>query len=174
MVRATILAQGRVDQWNSARRVTSDLEDLPKYYRDKVTRSLEQEGDNLRAATSPSPNNGTEFDLWFNPQHVENTPRFRATVLHELCHGYIGVGKSHNDQWRRLYTRVLCHYDATVAEIDCWPSLVDLANWRYTKRGRTEATKDFLKRINADKSRWLEQASQEADKVDGLWVKMTR
>jgi len=172
LVRATILAGGRVDTWNTLRRVTSDLNDLPKYYRDKVTRSLEMEGSLLRAACNPSPNNSMEFDIWVNPDVVDETDRFRATILHELCHGYIGVGKGHNEQWRRLHARVLYHYHYTVHTVDNWPALVDLANWSYTKRGKSETTKDFLKRIHTDKERWIRQADEDQQKVNDTWCKM--
>jgi hypothetical protein len=172
LVRATILASGRVDQWNSPRRVTSNLEDLPKYYRDKVARSLVVEGQHLRAATSPSPNNQREFDIWFHPEVVGTNPRFTSTVLHELCHGYLGVEKGHNEQWRRLHARVLYHYHWTVGSIDHWPALVDLANWSYTKRGKSESTRDFLKRISADKDRWIRQADENQQKVNDIWCKM--
>lgn len=173
LVRATLLASGRIDVWNTVRRVTSDLNELPKFYRDKVTRSLELEGDMLRAAASPSPNNRLEFDLWFNPAVVDNGDRFRATILHEICHGYIGVEKGHTEQWRRLYARVLFHYHYTVASIDHWQALVDLSNWSYTKRGKSESTRDFLKRINADKERWVLQANEERDRVRDTWNRMT-
>lgn len=173
LVKAVILSSGPVDTWHTIRRVTSDLNDLPKSYRDKVTRALELEGELLRAICSPSPNNDYEFDLWFNPAVLDNTSRFQATILHELCHGYIGVDKGHNDQWRRLYTRTLFHYHNQVAPIDHYISLVDLSNWRYTKRGKSETSRQFLKRINSDKTRWLQQADEERDRVRDIWKRMS-
>ncbi len=172
LVRATLLAGGRVDIWNTPRRVTSSIEDLPKFYRDKVTRCL-NEGEMLRGASNPSPNNRHEFDLWFNPDIVGTTDRFQATVLHELCHGYVGVEKGHESPWRRLYARTLFHHHHAVAPIEHRSSLVDLANWSYTKRAKSETTAQFLARIHLDRAVWFDQAEHEHDRVKQAWTKMT-
>lgn len=50
-----------------------------------------------------------EFDIWVNPAYTKNTPRFRATLAHELVHGYAGLKYGHNAHWRRWYYRVLWH-----------------------------------------------------------------
>ncbi len=50
-----------------------------------------------------------EFDIWVNPAYVKNTPRFRATLAHELVHGYAGLKYGHNAHWRRWYYRVMWH-----------------------------------------------------------------
>lgn len=173
LVRATILAGGKVETWNSVRRVTSDLRDIPKTYRDKVARELDVQKGLLRAACNPSPYNDHEFDIWVNPEVVGDSQRFRATVLHELCHGYRNVWEGHDVQWRRLHARVLFHYHYTVHSIDHWPALVDLANWSYTKRGKSESTGDFLKRIAADKEKWIKQAEEDQQRVNDLWCSIT-
>lgn len=173
LVRATILASGRVDTWNSIRRVTSDSLHLAKSDRDKVTRSIDENGERLRAATIPCQHSATEYDLWFNPDVVDDTGRFRATVVHELCHAYLGVECGHQERWRRLYARTLYHYHFAVEPIDHWHSLVDLANWTYTKKTKSESTNQFLRRIHGDKEKWIRQANEEFDRVADIWTRMT-
>lgn len=172
LVRATLLASGRVDVWNSPRRITTDHQTLAKAHRSKVAEFLEAP-EEIRGVTFPSQNNAYEYDIWLNPAIVdENDANFRATILHELCHGYRGVGKGHDQSWRRLYARALFHYNFTVATIDHWGAIVDLTNWRYTKRGKTESTGDFLKRIAADKEKWIKQAEEDQQRVNDLWCSM--
>lgn len=173
LVRATVIASGNAGPWwNSPRRITSDHQSLPKAHRAKVADFLEQPGE-IRAVTFLSQNNDMEFDIWFNPELVKpEDPNFRATVIHELCHGYRGVGKGHDQAWRRLYAKSLFHYHHLVHTIEHHIALVDLTNWRYTKRGRTEKTGQFLKRINDDREIWLRQAYEELDQVQELWMKL--
>lgn len=173
LVRATILASGRVDQWNSVRRVTSDPAHLAKSDRDKVTRSVDTNGERLRAATIPCQHSATEFDLWFNPDVINMSDRFKATVIHELCHVYLGVEQGHQERWRRLYARTLYHYHFSVEPINHWHSLVDLANWTYTKRAKSESSSQFLRRINGDKEKWIRHANDEHDRVTDIWNRMT-
>jgi predicted SprT family Zn-dependent metalloprotease len=173
LVRATILASGRVDQWNSIRRVTSDSLHLAKSDRDKVARSIDTNGERLRAATIPCQHSATEYDLWFNPDVVNGSDRFTATVIHELCHVYLGVEHGHQERWRRLYARTLYHHHFAVNPIDHWHSLVDLSNWTYTKRSKSESSGQFLRRINGDKEKWIRHANDEHDRVAGLWTRMT-
>jgi hypothetical protein len=172
LVRATLLASGRVDQWNSVRRVTSDPQHLAKSDRDKVTRSIDTNGERLRAATIPCQHSAYEFDLWFNPDVVDGTDRFKATVIHELCHVYLGVEFGHQERWRRLYARALYHHHFSVEPIDHWHSLVDLANWTYTKRSKSESSGQFLRRINGDKEKWIRHANDEHDRVAEIWNRM--
>lgn len=172
IVRATVLASGTVHTWNSPRRVTTDPMDLSKAHRVKVAEFLNQPGE-IRGVTFTCENNDYEFDIWINPAVVQaDNPNFRSTLLHELCHGYRGAGKGHDPAWRRLYARALFHYHYASYTIDHYISLVDLANWRYTKRGKTETSGDFLKRINHDRETWLRQADDEHEKVHDIWAKM--
>jgi predicted SprT family Zn-dependent metalloprotease len=173
LVRATILASGRVDQWNSVRLVTSDLNRLPKSDRDRVASAASKDGTFFRACCLPCTHNQYESDLWFNPAVVDGSDRFRATVLHELCHVHVGVSAGHGDRWRRLYARVLYHYHFEVSPINHWHSLVTLANWSYTKRSRSESTGQFMRRINGDKEKWIRQANDEHDRVMEIWTRMT-
>jgi hypothetical protein len=173
LVRATVLASGRVETWNSIRLVTSDLTHLPKSDRDRVASAASKDGTFFRACCLPCAHNEYEADLWFNPLIVDGSDRFRATVLHELCHVYLGVKAEHGDRWRRLYARVLYHYHYEVSPINHWHSLVTLANWSYTKRGKSESSGQLLRRINGDKEKWIRQANEEHDKVIETWTKMT-
>lgn len=50
-----------------------------------------------------------EFDIWVNPAYGKDNPRLRATLAHELVHGYAGLKYGHNTHWRRWYYRVLYH-----------------------------------------------------------------
>ncbi len=171
-MRATLLAHGKLETWNTPRRVTTDVRDLDRVRHPVVARCLSETGI-TRAITFTSTHNRHEFDIWINPDVVEpENPNFSATVLHELCHGYLGTEKEHNKTWRRLYARVLFHYDHAISPIDHHPALVDLANWRYTKRSKTETTSQFLKRINADRDTWLRQAEDEMERVEATWKRM--
>lgn len=172
LVKATVLASGRVGTWNTVRRVTSDPMDLAKAHRVKVSELLAAP-EEIRGIAFTCQNNVNEFDLWINPGIVDSdNSNFRATVVHELCHGYRGTGKGHDPVWRRLYARSLFHYDAQVHTINHHSSLVDLSNWRYTKRGKTETTPQFLKRINADRDKWRAQAEDESEQVGTIWKRM--
>lgn len=51
----------------------------------------------------------TEFDIWVTPTYYRNSPLFRATLAHELVHGYAGLKYGHNAHWRRWYYRVMWH-----------------------------------------------------------------
>ncbi|MFN2638063.1 MAG: SprT-like domain-containing protein, partial [Gemmatimonadaceae bacterium] len=173
LVRATLLATGRVDTWNSVRRVTTDVQDLERVRRHVVTRSLSQTG-SVRGITFEAQHNRHEFDMWLNPDAVtEDNSNFRATLVHELCHVYLGTSRGHDKVWRRLYARALFHYHHAVSPIDHHIALVDLNNWRYTKRAKSENTAQFLKRINADREDWIVQASHEFEKVNETWKRMT-
>lgn len=172
LVRATLLADGRVDTWMSLRRVTTKVEDLETIRRPVVTRHLEK--GNIRGFTFTATHNEHEVDLWFHSGWVDPVnPNFRASILHELCHAYLGTRKGHDKTWRRLYARCLFHYHHAVYPIEHHMSLVDLNNWIYTKRGKQETTNQFLKRINADREAWVIQASHEFERVKETWKRMT-
>lgn len=50
----------------------------------------------------------TEFQTWIMPA-FNDSQYFRAVLLHELVHGYVGIQYNHGPQWRRWYYRVLWH-----------------------------------------------------------------
>lgn len=172
LVRATLLASGRVETWNSVRRVTTNIDDLERVRRHVVTQSLSTQGE-LRGITFASTHNGSEFDVWINPSIVDaDNPNFRATVIHELCHVYLGTKRGHDKTWRRLYARALFHYHHVVSLIEHYKALVDMTNWRYTKRAKSESTSEFLRRINTDREAWIVQAVSELERVEECWNRM--
>lgn len=173
LVRAAILARGRVQNWNSLRKVTTVSRDVPTKHRHRIDEGLNSPTEVLHAITLVCPHNEYEFDLWINPVVVHPTKgNFRATILHELCHGYLGVARGHDSSWRRLYARVLFHYHTQVYAIDHYESLVTLANWSYTKRTKSETTSHFVKRIDLDKKIWLDEAKTEAQQVADIYARM--
>jgi len=172
LVRSVFLAPGRVETWNTLRRVTTEPKDVSALYRKEIyERSLDTQ---LRAACVPVEHNGYEFDIWFNPAIVSATDQsFKATIAHELCHGYLGTHRGHQRSWRRFYVRSLWHYNRQVEPISHLESLVDLMFWRYTKRMDGERTKDFLKRIRLDRDDTLAYAETESDKVAQIFQRIT-
>jgi hypothetical protein len=162
VVRATILANGRVNTWNSPRLVTTNNKALHKRH----TAVCEEGANNdVRAICFRCTHNPHEFDIWVNPILTSHDVHYRVTLLHELCHGYIGPEKGHGGQWRRLFARALIHYSNQEHTIDFCSSLVDLANWTYTKRGRSETTDQFLSRIKRDKEWAYKVTAKESDIV---------
>lgn len=172
IVRAVILSSGRVEVWNTPRRVTTDSKDLAPAHRSVVARSMSETGD-FRGLCFTCTNNPLEFDLWFNPAIVDRyNSNFWATVIHELCHGYLGTQHGHDQVWRRLYARALFHCHHEVHAIDHHVSLVDMANWRYTKRAKSETSAQFLKRINKDRAKWIATGFEQADRVAEIYKRM--
>lgn len=75
------------------------------------------------------------FKIWMNPELAPDSLLFEMTILHELCHGYLGPGTMHNRLWRRYYGVVLSMYSALVN-----PKLLDV-DWQVRhiiRRYRTE------------------------------------
>jgi len=50
-----------------------------------------------------------DFKIWLNPDIKAGSLLFELTLLHELCHGYIGP-LMHGKAWRRYFGRVLILY----------------------------------------------------------------
>lgn len=173
LVRSVFMAPGRVEVWNSLRRVTTDPREVSSEYREEI---YEQANSSalLRAACIPVQQNSYEFDLWVNPAIVSATDEpFKATLVHELCHGYLGTSNGHERPWRRFYTRALYHYHRQIHPLEHLDSLVDLVFWRYTKRGKDERTHEFLKRIRQDKQDAIAYAELEADRVQQIFKRIT-
>ncbi len=53
------------------------------------------------------------FSIWVNPSYTGDCYWFRATLVHELVHGYAGLRYGHNAHWRRWYYRVMWHMAQT-------------------------------------------------------------
>lgn len=172
LVRSVFMAPGRVDVWNSLRRVTTDPKDVSVHYRKEIYERASQTT-HLRAACVPVSHNAYEFDLWINPAIVSSTDEpFKATLLHELCHGYLGSHKGHERDWRRFYTRTLYHYHRQVHPLEHLESLVDLVFWRYTNRVKDERTHEFLQRIRRDKQDAMTYAESEAYRVQQIFKRI--
>lgn len=163
-LRCTILANGRVDSWNSPRVVTTDLSKLSKRYRTVCS----TQGDGTNAICFTCDHNPHEFDIWVNPERDIRSESYRVTLLHELTHGYLGTTKGHNAQWRSLFARTLWHYSEHYYSLECLKSYVDLAYYRYTKRGKTESSKQFLERIQQDRDLTFKAAEREHSRVAAL------
>lgn len=173
LVRSVFLASGRVDVWNTLRRVTTKTNEVSPMYRQEI-HDKTLSGATLRAACIPVQHNGYEFDIWVNPTIVsERDEPFKATLLHELCHGYLGTHMGHERSWRRFYTRTLWHYHRQIAPLSHLEPLVDLVFWRYTKRVKGERTHEFLQRIRQDKKDVLAYADLEADRVQQIFKRIT-
>lgn len=54
-----------------------------------------------------------DFKIWLNPDIDAGSLIFELTLLHELCHGYIGP-VMHGKTWRRYFGRVLILYGQLV------------------------------------------------------------
>lgn len=50
-----------------------------------------------------------DFKIWINPNLMSSKLLLELTILHELCHGYIGP-IMHSRQWRRFYGRAVILY----------------------------------------------------------------
>ncbi len=173
LVRSVFLSSGRGDIWNSLRRVSTDTKDVSPLYRREIHEKALGPA-HLRAACIPVQHNGYEFDIWVNADIVSSTDEpFKATLLHELCHGYLGTHKGHERSWRRLYARTLYHYHRQIHPLNHIDSLVDLAFWRYTKRVEGERTKDFLKRLAQDKDDTMDYARAEEERVQRVFRRIT-
>jgi hypothetical protein len=52
---------------------------------------------------------GDEFKIWLTPDMVPGDLLFELTLIHELCHGYIGPSM-HGKAWRKYYSICLMMY----------------------------------------------------------------
>lgn len=75
------------------------------------------------------------FKIWLNPDMDPKSMLFDVTLLHELCHGYLGPNSMHGRDWRRYFGVALVMYSRLIN-----PKFTD-AEWqvRHTiRRYRTE------------------------------------
>jgi hypothetical protein len=54
------------------------------------------------------------FKVWLNPTLEPHSLLFELTLIHELCHGYLGSKKMHNAEWRAYYGKALILYSQLV------------------------------------------------------------
>jgi hypothetical protein len=57
-----------------------------------------------------SHNGSGYFKIWLNPVMKPHSLLFELTLIHELCHGYLGPGKMHNAEWRAFYGKAVIMY----------------------------------------------------------------
>lgn len=164
LVRAVLLQSGRADL-TAPRLVTSDskrlLPDNKAYLRDHTV-SLGvcfQDGDN--------------FDIWISPSYIDPTKDlYIDTVLHELCHGYLGL-YNHNQRWKRFYGRVLYQYHALVKPIDI-EGLITTALDRYTKQGQDESYPKYLARLDQEKTSISKISVDELPSISRMYERLNR
>jgi hypothetical protein len=165
-----ILANGKQPYWREVRRVTHDTGRLTRINRNYI----ENRGaETLDAVAFEQPNG--DFDIWVSPELDPETPYFHQTLLHELCHGYLGVLKGHNHLWKELYTRVLYHYNDLVEDLGDVTSFVNhILTWgKYNPRLKNESLDDFSLRRLQVQSRYLDQVLAERDKVADIYNRMS-
>jgi hypothetical protein len=110
------------------------------------------------------------FDIWISPQYSNTSSDiYRDTLLHELCHGNLGL-YTHNQRWRRFFGRVLFAYDALVYPISV-SSLLEATLNRYTLIGRDESYSKYLERIHEEMDSIEKSAVNERDQVIYLFTK---
>lgn len=110
------------------------------------------------------------FDIWISPQYSDTTSDiYRDTLLHELCHGNLGL-YTHNQRWRRFFGRVLFAYDALVHPIPV-SSLLETTLNRYTLIGRDESYSKYLERLHEEMDSIEKSAINERDQVSYLFSK---
>lgn len=54
------------------------------------------------------------FKVWLNPSLEPHSLLFELTLIHELCHGYLGSDKMHNAEWRAYFGKVLILYSQLI------------------------------------------------------------
>jgi hypothetical protein len=58
---------------------------------------------------------GTDFfKIWLNPSLEPHSVLFELTLIHELCHGYLGSKKMHNAEWRAYYGKAVILYSQLI------------------------------------------------------------
>lgn len=105
----------------------------------------------------------SRFDIWLSPAYyVVDNDIYIDTLLHELCHGYLGVSTTcyHNQRWKRFFGRVLHHYHLVVRPLDLDMLRTTMLK-RYTKQGADENYVKYLNRIDLELDTLDKIASQE-------------
>lgn len=164
LVKAVLLSGGRADL-KSPGIITSDSSQLLSDNREYVKDHPECLGVCFGDAHA--------FDIWISPQYSDPTSNiYRDTVLHELCHGNLGL-YTHNQRWRRFFGRVLFAYDALVHPIPV-SSLLETTLNRYTLIGRDESYSKYLDRIHGEMDSIETSAINERDQVSYLFAKYSK
>lgn len=161
LVKAVLLSGGRAEL-KTPRLITSDSGMLMPDNREYVNDHPECLGVCFGDSYS--------YDIWISPQYSDtSSDLYRDTLLHELCHGNLGL-YTHNQRWRRFFGRVLFAYDALVHPIPV-SSLLETTLNRYTLIGRDESYSKYLDRIHGEMDSIEKSAINERDQVSYLFAK---
>lgn len=169
LVRATLISQGRVPSQNRLVTITQDWGKLKRQDREYA-----------------KANNGTDaicfvgsrpetFDVWVNPNLNPDTAYFRETLVHELCHGYVGIAYGHRPRWRNFFARTLSHYDTLVSPVDMNSARRIEENFEfYTKPSKSESDEALGMRLFADQQSVMRDIVSEMHRVYDLFDRMTK
>lgn len=169
LVRAVVLSNGRGAPIHFPRLVTHKRDtfdsDLPEY--------LKTAGDGLdgqaRGRGSQAP-----FDMWINPKLDTSTAIFHETLLHELCHGYVGTDHGHERNWRQFFSRAIWHYNELVSPVSLSPGKrVEAMLKTYTRRTKSEQDSDLGIRLAGDKILFQRDTKAEKGRIYDLFNRMT-
>lgn len=165
IVRAVLLHSGRVDVY-SPDLVTCEEEDFSesekKYIRENPG-SLGVCFKNHKVDT---------FDIWISPAFKSDSNAYKDTILHELCHGYLGAYK-HGHRWLRFFGRVLYAYDTIVEPISRETQLPN-ALLRYMKQHSDEGYGKYMDRIDTEQTSIEKIAINELPDVTNMYDRLTR
>lgn len=165
LVRAVLLQSGRAQQ-RSLRLVTSDPALLQSENRDYVEASSDALG------VCFGHEEDQVFDIWLSPAYTDySNDLFHDTILHELCHGHLGLYK-HNQRFRRFFSRVLFHYNDLVSPIDYSKQISDTVR-RYTDQRADESLSKYVDRMYAEQTSAEKVAITEAPVVAQTYKRLT-
>lgn len=165
IVKAVLLRSGRAEVY-APNLLTSDANQLNPIDQTYLVDNPESLGVCFKET------NSNTFDIWVTPAFRTNSDWYRTTVLHELCHGYLGL-YVHNHRWRRFFGRVLYHYQAIVQPIGM-ETLLPNAIRRDTEQGRDESWPKYLTRIEMEQTAIEKIAVDELDEVFDMYNRLTR
>jgi hypothetical protein len=152
VVRAVLLRSGKALNIYMPGLVTSDQEQLAPKDKSYILDNPSSLGVCFKD------NDSNSFDIWVSPSFDPNHIGYKDTVLHELCHGYLGAYK-HSHRWLRFFGRVLCAYDAIVEPME---NQLPNALRRYMDQHPDENYGKYMERLE------MEQTSIEKISIDEL------
>jgi hypothetical protein len=93
---------------------------------------------------------GDEFQVWLNPDMPPGSLLFELTLIHELCHGYVGPSM-HGKIWRKYYSICLMMYgwllnDDFLASVPEWQIKHTIRRYRNEEE---DAGKQFSEHMEA-------------------------
>lgn len=161
VVRSVLYQSGRADI-KQLELITTDVDKLPAYDRGQIEASFDWLG---LCMSRPA----DQFDIWIHPSFQRyNMFSYAEVLLHELCHGYLGL-YTHNVKFRRFVGRTLYHYSSLTTEVHTGESDPNLYVQRMIRRYETqhpdESYSRFLDRLEAEQVSIAKSAEAEVDYV---------